>query len=317
MRGLQLAALLIGACGACVACLPAHAGDAYRWVDAQGRVHYADRPGEGDVRQLRKVASVRESVVKLRIQRDDARYLVWADNALAGPVEVMLHLRSGSNVRGEPALPARATVPALGSVLVAYLHPVDRKRGSQFDLALEMVPGQPGGNPDNAQYLFPLKTGAVQVEQGYGGEYSHNDAQNRYAVDFAAPIGTQVLAARDGVVMQIESDYGAAGLDQEQYAGRANFIRIVHNDGSMAVYAHLAENGVQVRNAQRVRAGQVIGISGNTGFSSGPHLHFAVQVNRGMRLESIPFRMFTPRGILRLDEIKSAPPGPAAARHRL
>ena len=301
MRGLQLAALLIGACGACIACLPAHAGDAYRWVDAQGRVHYADRPGEGDVRQLRKVASVRESVVKLRIQRDDARYLVWADNALAGPVEVMLHLRSGSNVRGEPALPARATVPALGSVLVAYLHPVDRKRGSQFDLALEMVPGQPGGNPDNAQYLFPLKTGAVQVEQGYGGEYSHNDAQNRYAVDFAAPIGTQVLAARDGVVMQSEGGFEDADPeeDDEGLDARANFVRILHDDGTMALYAHLQPDGVLARVGQRVRRGQVIGLSGNTGRSTAPHLHFVVQANRGMRLESVPFRMFGPGGILR------------------
>ena len=64
----------------------------------------------------------------------------------------------------------------------------------------------------------------------------------------------------------------------------------------MAVYAHLQPGGVLVRTGQRVRRGQPIGLSGNTGFSSGPHLHFVVQVNRGMRLESIPFRMFGRRG---------------------
>ena len=73
----------------------------------------------------------------------------------------------------------------------------------------------------------------------------------------------------------------------------------------MAVYAHLQPEGVQVRAGQRVRKGQRIGLSGNTGFTSGPHLHFAVQVNRDMRLVSIPFRMFGPRGILRFTDVSA------------
>ena len=73
--------------------------------------------------------------------------------------------------------------------------------------------------------------------------------------------------------------------------GRANFIRLLHDDGSMALYAHLSVDGVQVRIGQQIQAGQRIGLSGNTGFSTGPHLHFAVQVNRSMQLVSIPFRM--------------------------
>jgi murein DD-endopeptidase MepM/ murein hydrolase activator NlpD len=57
---------------------------------------------------------------------------------------------------------------------------------------------------------------------------------------------------------------------------------------------------VYVRVGERVGVGQQIGASGNTGYSSGPHLHFAVQVNRGMRLASIPFRMVGPDGFLGL-----------------
>jgi len=93
------------------------------------------------------------------------------------------------------------------------------------------------------------------------------------------------------VVMQVESDFDKAGLDLEKYGGRANYVRILHDDGTMGLYAHLRPEGVLVRVGQRVRQGQQIGLSGNTGFTSGPHLHFAVQVNRGMNLLSIPFRM--------------------------
>jgi murein DD-endopeptidase MepM/ murein hydrolase activator NlpD len=91
--------------------------------------------------------------------------------------------------------------------------------------------------------------------------------------------------------MQVESDFSKAGVSRETYSGRANFVRILHDDGSMALYAHLKTGGVLVRVGQQVQAGQQIGLSGNTGFTTGPHLHFAVQVNRGMRLVSIPFRM--------------------------
>ncbi len=94
--------------------------------------------------------------------------------------------------------------------------------------------------------------------------------------------------------MQVESDFSKAGLTRDRYRGRANFVRILHDDGSMALYAHLKSGGVLVRVGQQVQAAQQIGLSGNTGFTTGPHLHFALQVNRGMRLVSIPFRM---RGI--------------------
>ena len=107
-----------------------------------------------------------------------------------------------------------------------------------------------------------------------------------------------MLAARGGVVMQVESDFDKAGLDREKYVERANVIRIVHDDGSMAIYAHLRLDGALVRPGERVDAGQRIGYSGNTGYSGGPHLHFAVLVNRGMDLESIPFRMQSPAGVV-------------------
>jgi murein DD-endopeptidase MepM/ murein hydrolase activator NlpD len=109
-----------------------------------------------------------------------------------------------------------------------------------------------------------------------------------------------VLAAREGVVMQIADDFRGAGLDLEKYGARANFVRVLHTDGSMGLYAHLAPESARVGPGARVRAGQVIGEVGSTGYSTGPHLHFVVQVNRGLKLESVPFRMQGPSGALRI-----------------
>lgn len=219
----------------------------------------------------------------------------WAENLLSGPIEVVLR-SIGSAPPAQPALPARATVSARGRVLVSRIQRADAQ------LVLEVVPGHPGARPLDVEYAWPLGTHVLRIGQGWGGSFSHRDDENRHAVDFAVPEGTPVLAARDGVVMQAEARFAGGGLHSTDDTARANFIRILHDDGTMALYAHLAPGGTGVAAGERVRRGQRIGTSGNTGYSGGPHLHFAIQANRGLRLASIPFRMFGPGGILRFSE---------------
>lgn len=279
------------------------AAKVYKWTDANGVTHYGDRAPTAGQRAEARPGSVEvlpitpaepTAVARLRLQADEGRFLAFADNHLAGPIEVQLQARGGA-LDSDPPLPTRATVPARGSVLVAVL---DGARGGE--LTMDSLPGDPAARPRDVDYLLPLQLTALRIDQGFGGSFSHNDPANRYAVDFAADVGTPVLAARDGVVMQVENDFEKAGLSREKFGGRANFIRILHEDGTMALYAHLKSEGAMVRVGQRVRAGQRIGLSGNTGFTTGPHLHFVVQVNRGMRLESLPFRMSGPTGPLRI-----------------
>lgn len=294
MRIPPLPAALAVAVALAIAVPAGHAGQVYRWVDKQGRVHYGDRPpADAAPRTLRTipVAAEPSAIARLRVEAGDGDYLAWADNRLDGPIEVLLGFASASNVQGDPPLPARATVPARGSVLVARLRASDPNRNGNFELTLSSVPGHPSARPVDVEYLLPLRQSRSRIDQGFGGAFSHDDEQNRHALDFAAEIGTPVLAARAGTVMQVESDFSKAGLKRERYGGRANFVRILHDDGTMALYAHLKADGALVRVGQRVAAGQQIGLSGNTGFTTGPHLHFVVQVNRGMRLVSIPFRM--------------------------
>jgi murein DD-endopeptidase MepM/ murein hydrolase activator NlpD len=283
------------------ATMSAHAAKVYKWTDKNGITHYGDSAPDsasaamksGSVKVI-PVAAEPGAVARLRLETNNGRYLAFADNNLAGPIEVLLQSRGGG-FDSDPPLPARATVPARGSTLVAVL---DGSRGGE--LLMDSLPGDPSARPRDYEYLLPLQQRGFRIDQGFGGGFSHNDSQNRYAVDFAADIGTPVLAAREGVVMQVENDFAKAGLNRERYGGRANFIRILHDDGTMALYAHLREEGALVRVGQRVRAGQQIGLSGNTGFTTGPHLHFVIQVNRGMKLESLPFRMRGPAGPLRI-----------------
>lgn len=299
---------LRASCALLLMALPAvHAGKVYKWVDAKGVTHYGDHvpqrpaaPRSASRVEVVPVIAEPSAIATLSTRASGGGYQALADNRLAGPVEVRVAFVRDTNVRAQPLLPSRTVVPAQGRSVVAWIVPVDGTRAGDFELRMEVVPGDPRARPDNTEYLLPLQMRSWRIDQGFGGSFSHDDEQNRYAVDLAAPIGTPVLAARDGIVMHVESDFARAGMNRERYAGRANMIRVLHGDGTMGIYAHLKSDGVLVRTGQRVRAGQTIGLSGNTGFTTGPHLHFAVQVNRGMRLESIRFRMRGPQGPMRL-----------------
>jgi len=276
----------------------AQASKVYRWTDAAGNVQYGDRvdpraPERGVA--VSRVGAEPSAIARLRVEAGDGARLAWVDNLLAGPIEVMLHAQTGTHAASDPPLPARATIPAQSAVLVA------RISAGNPGLQVVAVPGTPNARPRDVEYAYPLQTAALRIQQAWGGGFSHADAENRHAVDFAVAVGTPVLAARDGVVMQSEGGFEDADPDEDDDGldARANFVRILHEDGTMALYAHLQPDGVLARVGQQVRRGQVIGLSGNTGRSTAPHLHFVVQANRGMRLESVPFRMFGPGGILR------------------
>jgi murein DD-endopeptidase MepM/ murein hydrolase activator NlpD len=304
-----------------VASTPGAAGTLYAWKDANGIAHYGDHVADlqraAAPEPLPASASAEPPLAQLRLDGQPPRQQAWADNRLDGPLQVQLRSRHADNLAAVPALPLRAVLPARGSALLSRLYASDPRYASPFELVLEAVPGDPAAKPQDALYRLPFAAAPVRVDQGVGGHFSHHDAQNYYALDFALAEGTPILAARGGTVMQVEAGFAEAGLDRETFGGRANFVRILHADGSMALYAHLAPSGVAVQPGQRVVAGQRLALSGNTGLSTAPHLHFAVQVNRGMRLDSIPFRMAGALGELKLprseDAAAAAQPVSAAA----
>lgn len=132
-------------------------------------------------------------------------------------------------------------------------------------------------NPDlDYPYRFPFKKGKkYEVSQSFNGKASHHDEKSRYAIDFQLNIGEFVYAARGGIVVKAIDWFTKKG--GPELRNSANRIVILHDDGTLATYAHLDYKGVLVKEGQEVKKGQKIGVSGLTGHTRGPHLHFVVR----------------------------------------
>lgn len=143
-------------------------------------------------------------------------------------------------------------------------------------------------------YWLPYTEGTThRLVQGYFSSYTH---KNRPALDFKMKPGTKIHAARDGVVTRVEEANDKGGLNRS-YRQFANMVVIQHNDGSRAGYWHLQKDGVLVNPGDTIQKGQLIGLSGNTGFTAFPHLHFIVWRSGGGTWRPIGSRFLTNKGI--------------------
>lgn len=155
---------------------------------------------------------------------------------------------------------------------------------------------------DTFAYRLPYKKGqSYKVDQGYGGKFSHT-GDSRYSLDFHMDEGTEVYASRAGIVVEVEEGFSKGG-DDRSLIDKANHITILHSDGTFAQYSHLRKAGALVRIGQRVRAGDIIGLSGATGFATGAHLHFnVIKVQKGGNFITLPVKFTTKDGIQELKE---------------
>lgn len=271
----------------------------YIYEDEDGVTHFTDRKPVTD-REVTVQRAVAEPEDMLEIRRfgpDESP--VWMfRNRLHGPLAVRVRFDEADNVVSEPELPATFVLPADAERELVSVGPLEPRRSWRYRLQTASVPGRPDARHEPARaYRPPIAPGArFRIGQSFGGDYSHTEPPSYHAVDIDMPIGTPIHAAREGAVMAVARYFHGTGDSRERFGPRANFVRILHDDGSMAVYAHLDYEGVVVRPGQRVERGQLLGKSGNTGFSTGPHLHFVVQVNRDMSMVSVPFEFEGERG---------------------
>jgi len=153
---------------------------------------------------------------------------------------------------------------------------------------------------DDYIYALPFAKGmGVYVSQGYNGGLSHKGLV-AYAIDFPLPIGTPIYAAREGVVVGAMGTNTLGGASPE-YRRYANYVIIEHDDGTMGNYYHLRQGGAAVKIGEKVKKGQLIAYSGNTGYTSGAHLHFSVSTVDPVSMRrpmNLPVKIQTAQGLV-------------------
>jgi murein DD-endopeptidase MepM/ murein hydrolase activator NlpD len=155
---------------------------------------------------------------------------------------------------------------------------------------------QKGVITDDTSYVYalPYKPGKkYRVIQGYFSRFTHKE---RAALDFNMKKGDTIVAARGGVVTRAKEDGLKGGLNSK-YRSQGNNIIIQHSDGSRAGYWHLQHNGALVNVGDIVEKGQVIGLSGKTGYAMIPHLHFLVWTSRNGQWQQVATRFQTSKGV--------------------
>ncbi|WP_298313058.1 M23/M56 family metallopeptidase [uncultured Aquimarina sp.] len=163
-------------------------------------------------------------------------------------------------------------IPILAILFMAFVKPAPNNHILEQVLTEEIVIETPPS-------VFPIQNGSKDdITAAYGKNFNHPIRKKKVfhgGIDIRAKVGTPIIATANGTITLAESqgDWG-------------NLIVISHADGYETWYAHL-EN-FNIKKDQQVQKGQVIGFSGNTGLSTGPHLHYEVKHN-GKRLNPMDY----------------------------
>lgn len=214
-----------------------------------------------------------QSEVKVFAEKEPKGFVIYASNEFYCPASLMLNLElEGMVTVGDIpkvfVVPARADkfrlIEIKAKETATKISYVSRFMFVMGDISLSK-------HDSTVLYDLPFANGKrFMVHQGYNGQASH---RNIKALDFSMPVGTDVLAARDGVVVKVAEDNDQA-CPEEQCAKFNNYVLLFHDDGSFSEYVHLSKGGALVDPGDKVKQGDLIARSGNTGWTSGPHLHF-------------------------------------------
>lgn len=270
----------------------------YKSRSTNGSLVFSDRPVENtQVFEVKQVEVAKKVCFSISARGSKENLRLYGVNDCYGPAEFSFTMDENKNINWDRPKIYNAIVPPRKSQPLVHIWQADNRKGFKYSYTTSIVPGDPRANHiPYAPYLFPVQAGrGYRISQGFKGKTTHTHPQSIYAVDIAMPQGTRICASRSGVIMEVANDFFTGGITAP-FTEKANFIRILHDDGTMALYAHLKLESIQYPAGTRVERGQFIGESGNTGYSSGPHLHFVIQKNFGMELRSIPFEFADRRG---------------------
>jgi len=226
--------------------------------------------------ERRVIGCANSACLQLVVDGEVANIELDNRNLQTGTVRVEL----GEQTLGIAVVPAGAT-QSVAQVAVERL--------AEDALSWWFIPVEAGAiHAAGVLYRFPFR-GRWSLTQGNHGQYSHFDEQ-AFAFDFRMDEGTPIVAARAGHVVWVVAHHRVGGTDPA-LSDDANFVTVLHDDGTLANYTHLRFDGAIVAPGDRVELGDQIGFSGNTGYSSEPHLHFHVwRLRSDLSYESLPIR---------------------------
>ena len=213
--------------------------------------------------------------VCLYVSANESYGVIDAENDFNVPVGVRVEFDRLVNVVPYPRPPVAAVVPPGKSKQIVKLSVISPGAAGEFPFTWSFTYGDPTAR-HSARAMYRMPFGGTEgrvLTQGQNGRFSHSGTA-AYSFDFGMPIGTPILAARLGRVVEVNDGYTESGVAPE-FLDKANAVTVLHADGTFATYAHL-DPGAGVRPGMLVNYGDLLGFSGDTGFSTGPHLHFSV-----------------------------------------
>lgn len=271
----------------CVTAVTA-ADTVYRYQDENGRWHFTDRkpPQQHETLEMVVATAVpKEPQIMFRPQADGGQQLV-AVNPWRAPVQFEIRA-------DDTQIHVWLAGPQSEVTVMQNDQPMVWKKGYEY----RYIMGRPVAQGDRRPLQPPIPArGRFRISQGFNGTYSHKQEPSRHAVDIVMQVGEAVHAARDGLVVTVKDDYHMGGVDRF-FLDKANYVRVLHDDDTFGIYAHILLGSAEVKEGDRVKAGDLLASAGTSGYSTGPHLHFVIQRNDGKRIVSEPFHFQLGQGI--------------------
>ncbi len=230
--------------------------------------------------------------------RDGGNIELRATNLKEFPITYTMRVRTRGFTTDGPKT-VTGTLEGEQSQLVMVLREEQGPQRGQYRVFCEWTIGNKDANHDDELlYRFPYAVEkSYRVLQGYGSRFSHTGLE-KYAIDFKMDVGTPVHAARSGVVARVVES-NETGCWDTGCGKFANYMVVLHDDGTTGEYYHLKKDGALIDVGERVVTGQKIALSGNTGHTTMPHLHFAVyRAAAWGNTQSIPVRYLSADGVV-------------------
>jgi len=256
-----------------------------------------------EVRGIKRTAKIgsRNSVIVVGERNAKGEMVFEAENLNPYLVTLSLDFEKLTNLKANHSLPLYVELPGRTKKEILTLSPIVKSSLTDYQSSYGWVKGSAFALHDDTYiYRLPFAEGTnVRISQGYNGGLSHKGL-SAYAIDFSLPIGTPIYAAREGDVVGVDVSNNFGG-PSPQYRTFMNYVNIRHSDGTLGNYYHLKVGGSAVKIGDVVKKGQLIAYSGNTGYTTAPHLHFSVSkvdpvsMRRPMNL---PIKIQTLQGIV-------------------